>query len=318
VQDATISVPPSVPYRWNNGAHDIDETVANAPLIAMAWVHEGGTPPIISDDDYEAAQTGASGDSPTDAQNAAWEAARSKATVIANYKQYANWYLILVACQQVRDLTDANIQNFCKMCSSRPLPSKTSSFLSFWGSQQSALVEETTLRERFEKNKFFEYHTTGSSTPKLCFEALNETSGLDLFTSDEEDEIEEALENEHDLEAAREIDAITLVKVRAIHEASGTLPDTWYMGSKAVARFSGKKYSALVKYLQAIFKRQTNTDGIDDMDLDTLAKNLKLLLETFGGYDESSDDSRDGANAPRITNEAVDANLNVPADIADV
>jgi hypothetical protein len=282
-------VPPVEPYRWNSGVHDIEKTLVNAPLIAMAWVHEGGTPPAVEVDDLPMLREAAEAENSDAAAIEDWDAAQCDYAVQSNFVQYTNWYLILVACYQVRELKDSNIQNFCRMCTARSLPSKTGSFLAYWASRQARLVESDDVRNRFEANKFFEYHTTGSSTPKLCAEAMSEVLGLGIFTDSESRDVEEAMDSEYELELARKIDTDTLVKVSAVHEAAGTLPDTWYMGTKAVARFSGKKYSAMVKYLKAIFKLQTKTDGLDDMDLDTLVTNLKTLLDTFGGLTEASD-----------------------------
>jgi len=273
--DSSLLIPPTVPYRWDNGAHDIELTPLNAPLVAMAWVHEGGTPPGVKEEEFDKIRLQAEGDNASDADYAAWESAQCMRLVHDNWGQYSNWYLILVACYQVRELNDANLLNFSRMFSSRPLPPRTVSFLAYWASQQVKLVEDHSLRNKFVSNKFFERHTTASSTPRLCVEALDKATGLGVFAQSEETKIRKAFKNKHDLKLAQNLSTITLVKVSAVHEAAGTLPDVWYMGNKAVARFSGKKYSALVKYLKAIFKIQTNTDQIDKTTYKTMINNYR-------------------------------------------
>jgi len=276
-----IRVPPEKPYEWDDGSGDIELIMANAPIIAMAWVHEGTDPPQADPRALSNAKTAAEADDASEDILEAYEQERVKYDVATKMAEYSNWYIILVACTQVRELSDSNLQNFSQMCGAKPLPARVKSFLLYWASTQDLLIDSEAARVRFISNKFFEYHTTGSSTPTLCEEAISEATGLGMFDDAEILVVQIAREAIHDLDAARTIPSRTLVKVRAVHDAAGTLPDIWYMGQKAVDRFSGKKYSAMVKMLKAIFVKQTNTEDLDERDLDTLTADLTSLINTF-------------------------------------
>lgn len=260
---------------------------------------------MISDEEFNAARNAAAEDGAGDDAIAAWARVQVCRDVTANFATYSNWYLVLVACHQVRELTSANIDNFCKMCRAKALPGRTLSYLKYWAGKQQMLVENPTVRARFEDNLFFEYHTSGSSTPQLCGDALAEAEGLGVFTQREEAAIRQARRAPHNLTLARNIPALALVKTSAVLKASGTLPEIWYMGSKAVDRFSGKKYSAMVKYMSSIFSKQTNAEDLNEKSLETLVADFTALLKTvdgaadryYGGGEESSSDDEDSVDS---------------------
>jgi hypothetical protein len=275
-----LIVKPGKPYAWEDGKHDIPLTESNAALIGMAIVHEGGTAPKVSAAELKVLEEADKKDNATDEEHAAYEGARVKHLISESMEQYANWYIILVACQQVRDLSQSNLDNFTRMCKAKTLPSRAVMFISYWASTRDILASNVAIRERFVTNKFFEYHTTGSSSPALCSQAISEAGSLEVFSADEKKVVEDAAKTPYDLESARKIPDITLVKARAIHEAAGTLPDVWYMGQKAADRYSGKKYSAIVKLLKRYFELQSGIEKLEGMDLATVAKSLEELFKS--------------------------------------
>jgi ribosomal protein L12E/L44/L45/RPP1/RPP2 len=281
-----------------NGVPHIEKSRPNIPLLALAYAHEGCKPPKVPEEDFSDAKDAAEAENPSDEDVAKWTTLSVDQAVYENFATYVNWYLLLVACQQVRALDDSNLTQFCKMTGAPPLPSRVQLYLRYFAATQLELSDVTDIIEKFSDNKFFEYHTTASSTPNLCLEALAEAPNMSLFTFTEEVAIKEASIAENDLEAARRIHPVTLVKVHAIHEAAGTLPPKWYMGEKAVARFSGKKYSAMVKFLKAIFTKQSNTEELGDRDMDTLVSDLALLVDTFAASEVTDlADRRTGVTA---------------------
>jgi hypothetical protein len=128
---------------------------------------------------------------------------------------------------------------------------------------------------------------------------MEEAGSLDLFSPSEVVAVRDAYVAAHDISVARYIPSITLIKTRAVLEAAGTLPDIWYMGDKAISRFSGKKYSALVKLVRAVFKKQTLVDGIDEDDLKTLTSKLSSLVQSFPSF--SGEDSEESDEDPLET-----------------
>jgi hypothetical protein len=286
-KDINFTIPPVKPYKWEGGKHDIELTRGNLPLIGMLYIFEGVDPPAVGSAELLAAKTAAEAPAATADVIKAYDDLKISSILAATHEQMSNWFLVLVACQQVRDLSQSNIDNFARMCKTATMPSKALQFVSYWAANTPSLAANASVREKFETNKFFEYHTTGSSTPALCLQAMEEVPSLEMFSKVEADVIQDALNNAHSLEAARLIPDITLVKVRAILEAAGTLPEVWYMGDKAVAKYSGKKYSAIVKIVKQIFKLQTDLDGIDTMDIPTLVSRFDELtadqdfVETF-------------------------------------
>lgn len=283
LKDATgadILLPTVAPYVWSGGKHDIPMTRAYIPIIGMAYVHHGATPPNVSDSDFSELEEGASAEGASDEAVKKFEEAVIDRAVFSSMPQLRNWYMILVACQQVKELKASNLENFSRMCRCQALPQKAGAFIAYWAATQEDFASNTSVREKFDGNKFFEYHTTGSSTPMLCKDAISEAAGLEVFSASEVGMINSAVGAYYDLEAARTIDVLTIVKSSAVLEAAGRLPDNWWMGKKAVERYSSKRYSALVKHLKRIFDIQMNTDGIEGMDLPTLVASLNRLLST--------------------------------------
>jgi hypothetical protein len=225
--------------------------------------------------------------------------------------KYKLWYLVLVAAQQVRDLTDSNIENFRKMKNGRMLPSSVKKYLSYWASEQDSLVENRVVRERFKGNMFFEYHTTGCSTPDLCLKAMKDFPEKGFFTPADRVDVKHALKNRHKIDLARDIPQSLLVKVRLVLEATGCLPDTWYMGERAKNNCSGKKYSAGLKMIKAILDKRADIVDLENKSEEVIATSLKKLFAdpkkkitvkkfnakksaaTTGGNDDTNDDTDD-------------------------
>jgi hypothetical protein len=277
----TLVVSAKKPYTWANGDCDVEKTVANAPIIALVYIHEDAPQPDDNSDDLALIKAAAEAESADETATNNYNAALVHHHIHTHWKQYSNWYLVLVACEQVRPLEAANIVNFCKMCKAPSMPAKVSLFIKYFATMQPHLVGIPAILDRFIGNKFFEYHTTGSSTPRLCVEALDDAAGLKIFTGAEKAAIRKAASSIDQVDVARLIDNVTLVKVSAIHKASGTHPESWPMGDKAVARFSGSKFRALVKFLVAIYNKQTNTDDLDSKDHATLVANMHMLIGGF-------------------------------------
>jgi hypothetical protein len=289
-----LDVPPDRPYSWENGKHDIELIKPNVPIIAMTLVHEGAQPKPVDQARLAELKEATQKENPSEDEITTHQEMQVRDSVYRNFSSYVNWYLVLVACTQVRELSDSNLQNYTRMCGAPPLPVKVKSFLTYWAASQAPLAENESVRKRFVENKFYEYHTTGSSTPALCKQAIEEAGNLDIFGHSEVAFVQDAYASSHDISMARFIPDITLIKTRAVLEAAGTLPDIWYMGDKAISKFSGKKYSALVKLVRAVFKKQTMLDGIDEDDLSVLASKLTSLVQSFPNYDDSEDEDSDG------------------------
>jgi hypothetical protein len=259
----------------------------------MTYVHEGATPENVPPEDTVALKEAAEDEAATPDVIESYTKAKVMNRIFESFSSYANWYLILVACTQVRELTDRNLQNFSQMCGAPPLPARVKSFLKFWAANQTMLSQNDRVRDLFSDNLFFEYHTTGSSTPNLCLTAMAEVNGFELFSPEEVGVVNKAFEENHDIEEARKIPSVTLVKTSAVLEAAGTLPDIWYMGQKARDKFSGKKYSALVKFLKEIFRRQTAVSDLGDADNETLATNFEALVNSFPKVGETLEPSEE-------------------------
>lgn len=275
---SNLKVPPICPYNWNSGDHDIPKIMANVPIIAMAYCHEGGEVTAISEEIFIAANAVMTAGNGTDAEVSAAAETVIMFYISRDYATYVNWYIVLVACTQVRELTDSNIDNFSRMCAGKAIPTAIRKFLHYWANSQDRLLDDIAVRAKFITNKFFEYHTISCSTPDLCIRAYNESSFLNIFSDDEVTVINDALRNVSDLFAARSIPNITVVKARAVLDASNMLPDTWYMGTQALSRFSGRKYNGMVTILRRIFELRNNTATVATDDLPTLVTKLRDLV----------------------------------------
>jgi hypothetical protein len=312
--DRTVIVPPEQPYRISLPAEgagggggnglphryvaDIAYTLQNASALALIYIYEGMERPTVTDEQMEAARVAAEADDATEEATDAYTFLKVVKDIGTNWARYSNWFLVLVACTQVRKLDTGNLSQFCNMSDARQMPAKVLTFLRYFAAQLPSLIEEERIRVDFSGYPYFEYHTSASSTPQLVDKAMLEVTGLGFFSEEEEGVVEAAMESKHDLELAREIDPNTLVKARAILEANGTLPDVWYMGARAVDRFSGKKYSAMVKLFKALFNIQSNTDNLEDLDEPALVGRIRHLLNTVeaggGGADDAGDSESEG------------------------
>lgn len=308
-RDRNIVVPPEQPYRIDQPADgaaggggdglphryvvDMPYTLPNASTLALIYIYEGMDQPTVSNAQMETARVAA------EAENAPEEAIDNYTflqvvkDIGTNWVRYSNWFIILVACTQVRKLDTGNLNQFCNMSDARQMPAKVLTILRYFAAQMPSLIEEGRVRTDFSGYPYFEYHTSASSTPQLVDKAMLEVAGLGFFSAEEERRVDAAMANKHSLELAREIDQNTLVKARAILEANETLPDIWYMGSRAVDRFSGKKYSAMVKLFKALFKRQNNTDNLDELDEPAIVGRLNHLISTVEVDDGSRTDAED-------------------------
>jgi hypothetical protein len=244
----------------------------------MAYCHEGLAVPATSEADFIAATTFVNAGTGTDAELGTATGTITMYYVSRDFPTYANWYIVLIACTQVRELTDANLENFGKMCGGKTISSGIRRFLHYWAYSQDRLVDNAAIRTRFIANTFFEYHTISCSTPDLCIKAINEAVTLNVFSEEEVNTVNAAARNVSDLSAARRIADVTIVKARAVLESANMLPDTWYMGTHALSRFSGRTYAGIVAIIRKIFELKNNTANIADADIPTLVTRLRDMI----------------------------------------
>lgn len=278
----------ALPHRY---VVDLPYTLQNAALLAMIYIYEGIEKPTVTDAQLDAARVAAEADGATEDDTDAHTFLKVVKDIEDKWVRYSDWFLLLVACTQVRKLDTGNLTQFCNMCDARQMPAKVLSLLRYFAANMPRLVESDQLRTAFSGYPYFEYHTSASSTPGLVDKALGEVRGLGLFSAEEERVVDQALVHVHDLELTREIDPNTLVKARAILEANGTLPEIWYMGQRAVGNFSGKKYTAMVKLFKELFNRQSRTDDLDELDEPALVERLSALIMTIDINDRDVDDN---------------------------
>jgi hypothetical protein len=304
-------VPPDKPYRMSDPpvvaeedaeddmphrhVADMPYTLQNAALIAMIYIYEGIAKPDVTDAQMDTARDAAEADGATDEETDAYTFLKVVRDIGEKWKRYSDWYLLLVACTQVRKLDTGNLTQFCNMSDARQMPAKVLSLLRYFAAYMPRLIESERLRADFSGYPYFEYHTSASSTPKLVDKAMGEVKGHGFFSPEEAETVDQALVHVFDLERTREIDPNTLVKARAILEANGTLPEVWYMGKRAVDNFSGKKYTAMVKLFKELFNRQGKTDDLEELDEPALVGRLSALVMSVNINDEDvvDDDSEE-------------------------
>jgi hypothetical protein len=278
-----IVVIPDKPYFMDGGAPDISVTRPNIPVIALCYIHEGAEIPPVEEDLLADAR-----DVSVDPDASEAEKENSK-KIILQYQMhrdsavYANWYLILVACTQVRELSPSNLEQFGKMTKYGAMSQTMIRFLNYFAASQDDLTQNEALADRFISNKYFEYHTSASSTPRLCMDAMDDADGLDVFTEEEQSLVRSAVNTPSSMDNARTIPRMTLIKARAILDANGTLPDTWYMGQRAVDGFSGSRYSAMVKGLKMYYKKKYDLDEFEDLNLSQMVSRVQELMANVEG-----------------------------------
>lgn len=186
---------------------------------------------------------------------------------------YRLWYLMLVTCQQVKPMTSDNIENFLEsQKAARVGAPKLLQVIDYCSRTSENLAGNKEIIKKFESEKFFEYHTTATSSPALVRKAYDFCpirSNL-VFTDEEIRIVDEGLQDKWDSTKSRLIPQSTLVRARAVLDAIEALPRTWYMGQRAYEDSSPKRYNSMVKLMKAAAKVSSEIELPDDVGIEQI------------------------------------------------
>jgi hypothetical protein len=311
-----ISAPISCPYTFvpDDGFRGRGNSDQECFLAAMTIVFEGGQAPNVTPDQVADAKealttaqqnavqgglAGVGGDD-EDTGNIAelqrtYQRLRAQHTIsIGIISGAAAQSLIdLIACEQVRTLTDKNMENFFKMKTLPDAPAKANSFVRYWASQASRVTDMEGYMVRAEVSEFVRYHTGASTTADLMTIAIQTPPFPGYFTEREMLFVERAKRNRQTLQFAREIPQFAIVKARLWLVGLDRHPDTWYMGKKAEEKFPATHYKLMGDHLKQMYnciKRTHAPQDGADTDLPTLVEGFNALLASFHATEGASAD----------------------------
>lgn len=250
------------PWTIIDGVTYFEPSSGMAHSIAFAMIHEVLVP--------------SNGNKPA-AANAAFsdEYREAYSSVILNFAQYKQWFLVLVACHQVRALTDQNMEAFFQMNNTREQGiAKFLKTLQYCSNNQALFANNPALRVKFETNRFFEYHTSATTTPALITRAINSCPIPNVFTAAELNAVAAAKASSHDIMLSRAIPENALFKARAILEALKISPPKWYMGQTAYENGNPLAYAALVKVIE---KAGSLSTGVAITDATTMPECVDMF-----------------------------------------
>jgi len=235
---ASMSIVSSKPWDIIDNVPHFDPSSGMAHALAFALINDGIEPTLVN--------------KPDDA-NASFSPEYREAfdSVILNISRYKQWFLVLIACQQVRDLDDKNIESFFQMNNTREQGvAKFLKTLEYCAIDQPIFARNAALRAKFEGNRFFEYHTSATTTPTLVTRAINSCPIPGVFTTVEIAAVRVAKASAHDITLTRAIPENALFKARAVLEGLKIAPPKWYMGHTAWENGNPVVYIALVKLIE--------------------------------------------------------------------
>lgn len=201
--------------------------------------------------------------------------------MLESWDKFAKHLILLVACQQVRELSISNLTKFNQMIGVMAPPPKLPTIIKYIASSMEDFFEVggLDLGKMFEDNLFYQYHTSAASTASLVKRAMDDSASLCLFTEREIVTVEEALETPWNMVHQRLISDICIVKSMAVLECTGGLPETWYMGEKAKGRVSARRYKVIKAIIKRILDIDDDLEKLPEMQRPQVMEKLMSLLE---------------------------------------
>lgn len=210
------------------------------------------------------------------------------ATTISDVVQKGKrWTLELIACYQVKPLSENNLNNYFRSKGIDSIPWKADEILRYLASNLPPFSSNDGYEELVSSSVFLQYHTSASSNASLCRRAEESFPFDKLFTDEEQDAISDSFDHPYDMEKAKSIDGFTLVKTSAVLEACGILPSNWYMGKKAVQSYPVSSYNNMVKHVRKAIALREDYAGLESItDVDLLGDKINALFKV-GESDEA-------------------------------
>jgi len=260
-----VGLIPQCPYVHNStaGTFDIPKNAKNQSLFALALIHSGYGAPVMTDAALATHQSDFDDDNENEALLEMLTGSKVLMHIKLNWATYNNWYILLVACHQVRAMTDGNIEKFSQYANTDTLPSRVTKYLDYFASTQPILSEMPQVRARFEDSRFFQYHTTECQTAGLCKKAQDNDPGVGLFSDAEIRTIKEAHDATKSIRTARLIQDTTMIKAHCMLTVLGSRPDKWYMCNKVIEDAPAGTTTAMIKVLRKAYEIATDTSAVD-------------------------------------------------------
>jgi hypothetical protein len=261
----------------------------SAVLAAAVFAYEGVSPEVVTDADVETARAAYN-----EAQAAGGESeGELKSLKMAIHQNLihlnhvtglgASVLLDLTGCQQVRELSESNIQNFFQSLRLDGAPANVLPFVRYWSAMIPSIATSEGFASRLEESKFVQYHTGASTTPGLCRLVADSVPFKGFFSSEELTLINKAYTERTSLKSARAIPTAALVKTWVWLDLTGRLPDRWYMGQRAVDGFPVVHYKLLTELLKGALGVLSAEKGYTDGDsMDVIAGKVAELIAGSG------------------------------------
>jgi hypothetical protein len=148
------------------------------------------------------------------------------------------WLVQLVACEQVRSLSDMNVRNYfasakIKVTSTKPIIK----VLTYAASVMPSIMSSVSMRDAIYDNEFVTYHTSAASSPQLVYRAMEAlgSSAEMIYAAEDIVAVKAAIETPWDLQSVKCLSTRCLAISDAVLKIFGSRPEIWYQGSRARA-----------------------------------------------------------------------------------
>jgi len=297
-----VGLIPQCPYVHNyaDKSFNIPMNVKNQSLLALAMIHTGYPMPPVTEQHLTNAQANCEADEDNENLLLISNSLKVYMHIRLNWSTYNNWYILLVACHQVRAMTDSNIEKFAQYAKTKDLPDKVITYLHYFASTQPILSEIPAVRARFQDSRFFQYHTTECQTAALCKKAQDNDPGVGLFSKAEIQTIKDAHDATKSIRNARLIQDTTMIKAHCMLTVLQRRPEKWYMCNKVIEDAPAGTTTAMIKILKKAYDIATDTSAVDKEDA-----TMEDMKAAFGKlYDASGLSGGHNAAAPTPSQDA--------------
>jgi hypothetical protein len=186
---------------------------------------------------------------------------------VRNAEQADRRFADLVACQQVKALSDENIVNYYRSCGIPNFPvAVMSKVLPFIASTCPKISEHAKISDLASRHKFVQYHTAYASTGALCMKYVTQCPAelKKALGDDGKDDpiVAKAALKPYDAAAVDAIPKNIVQLTYCFLDAAELLPKGWYQGNKAVNDMSARDRTRATVAFRRLMSISYNRDTL--------------------------------------------------------
>jgi len=184
-----------------------------------------------------------------------------------------------VGANQVKALKKENVDSLCTSRGCRSGPTNALDCINYWSCNMPRLVDMEQFSKKGQSDEWIRYHISASATGALCLLAAETPPYPEYFSPEEMTMITEACNRSFEMSLHRKLPDVTIMKAYCWLEVQGRLPNTWYMGKKAIGRISGLIQIGLTDNLKKAAQLLTKEFAPTDSDTtSSVAKRIEQVI----------------------------------------